>query len=87
MTELIQGCHPGFVCPLASAQSIRLARPADLAVALTQGRIQLLGLFEGFERALGPDGMRIARDTAVNLPLWELGHIGWFEEYWLSRNG
>ena len=87
MTELIQGCHPELVCPPGSAQSIRLAGPADLVVALTQGRIQLLGLFEGFERALGPDGMRIARDTAVNLPLWELGHIGWFEEFWLSRNG
>ena len=22
----------------------------------------------------------------VNPPLWELGHIGWFQEYWLARN-
>ena len=85
MPELIPVSHPEFFNPSTSAQAIRLAGPADLAVALTQGRIQLLGFFEGFERALGPDGMRIARDTAVNLPLWELGHIGWFEEYWLSR--
>jgi len=22
----------------------------------------------------------------LNPPLWELGHIGWFQEYWLARN-
>ena len=50
------------------------------------GRAQLLALFDGFERALGRDGLRIAFDPVLNLPLWELGHIGWFEEYWLARH-
>lgn len=70
----------------ASASAIRHAGPAELAAALTHGREQLLALFEGFERALGPQGLRIAPDPVVNLPLWELGHIGWFEEFWIARN-
>lgn len=66
---------------------MRHAGPAELEVALTSGRDRLLALFAGFERALGPDGLRIAFDPVLNLPLWELGHVGWFEEHWLSRNG
>ena len=65
---------------------IRHAGPHALVEALRSGREQQLALFEGFERALGRDGLRIAFDPVLNLPLWELGHIGWFEEYWLSRN-
>lgn len=65
---------------------MRMAGPADIEAALTESRAQLLSLFEGFEHALGPDGLRIAQDAVMNLPLWELGHIGWFEEFWLSRN-
>lgn len=71
---------------LTQAEAIRQAGPADIAVALCRGRAQLLALFDGFERALGPDGLRIAQDVTMNLPLWELGHIGWFEEFWLARN-
>ena len=83
------------VIPLADAKAassaaaygqIRRAGRTALAAALRSGRAQLLALFEGFERALGRDGLHIAFDPLLNLPLWELGHIGWFEEYWLSRN-
>lgn len=71
----------------SSAQAdIRRAGAGELAAALRSGRKQQLALFEGFERALGSSGLRIACDPVLNLPLWELGHIGWFEEYWLSRN-
>ena len=65
---------------------LRHAGPRELEAALASGRSQLLQLFDGFERALGSDGLHIAFDPVLNLPLWELGHIGWFEEYWLSRN-
>jgi len=70
----------------AAGLAMRHAGPADLEAALAAGRARLLALFDGFRRALGPDGLRIAQDPAVNLPLWELGHIGWFEEVWLARN-
>ena len=65
---------------------LRHAGSRELEAALASGRAQLLQLFDGFERAFGSDGLRIAFDPVLNLPLWELGHIGWFEEYWLSRN-
>lgn len=86
MSELIQAKQePGSRDPAGSAV-IRRAGPAELEAALTRGREQLLGLFEGFERALGPRGLHIALDPVVNLPLWEFGHIGWFEEFWIARN-
>ncbi|MBC7954925.1 MAG: ergothioneine biosynthesis protein EgtB [Cytophagales bacterium] len=70
----------------AVSGDIRHAGPATLDQALRAGRDQLLTLFDGFERALGPGGLQVAFDPVLNLPLWELGHIGWFEEFWLARN-
>lgn len=69
-----------------AAIDLRQAGPAVLESALTAQRAELLALFDGFEAALGGAGLRIAFDPVLNLPLWELGHIGWFEEYWLARN-
>lgn len=68
------------------ADRMRHAGPVELEAALVAGRARLLALFDGLERALGTNGMRIAHDPVLNLPLWELGHTGWFEEHWLSRN-
>lgn len=68
------------------AQSMRHADAARLESALSEGRARLLAMFDGFERALGACGLRIAFDPVLNLPLWELGHIGWFEEWWIARN-
>ncbi len=28
----------------------------------------------------------VPRRPSLNPPLWELGHIGWFQEYWIARN-
>jgi gamma-glutamyl hercynylcysteine S-oxide synthase len=25
-------------------------------------------------------------DTGLNPPLWELGHVGWFQDHWVARN-
>ena len=68
------------------AERMRHAGPTELEAALVSGRHRLLALFDGFERALGEGGLRITFDSVLNLPLWELGHIGWFEEHWLARN-
>ncbi|MEO7851655.1 MAG: selenoneine synthase SenA [Rubrivivax sp.] len=64
---------------------MRHADAALLARSLAQGRQQLLGLFGAYEQALGDASMRVPVHEQLNLPLWELGHIGWFEEYWLAR--
>ncbi len=44
-----------------------------------------LDLFDRVRRALGAR-LDIAYAEEVNPPLWELGHVGWFEEFWISRN-
>ncbi|MGI4778930.1 MAG: selenoneine synthase SenA [Janthinobacterium lividum] len=86
MNGLISERASGGSRRVSRGEAMRRAGPAEIEAALADGRARLLGLFDGFERALGPHGLRIALQTSVNLPLWELGHTGWFEEFWLSRN-
>ena len=65
-----------------------MARHADratLAAALVDARERTLKQFAAFERALDP-GMRVPCTPELNLPLWELGHIGWFADWWIARN-
>ncbi len=65
-----------------------MARHADratLASALVDARERTLKQFAAFEAALGP-GLRVPCTTELNLPLWELGHIGWFADRWVARN-
>ena len=53
--------------------------------ALIAARKRTLAQAAQWSTALGPD-MRVPCDPGLNLPLWELGHIGWFQEYWIGRN-
>ena len=62
---------------------MRNADAVQIEAALAEGRAQLLAMFAGLEAA---GGLRFDIDPVLNLPLWELGHIGWFEEWWLARN-
>jgi EgtB-related family protein len=65
-----------------------MARHADratLASALVDARERTLRQFAAFETALGP-GLRVPCTPELNLPLWELGHIGWFADWWIARN-
>lgn len=50
---------------------------------LDAARVRTLSLIAGFtgEQWLGPEL------DIVNPPLWELGHLGWFEEFWCLRRG
>ena len=41
---------------------------------------------DAYADALEPANMRIAYQPIVNPPLWELGHVAWFQEYWIGRN-
>src|SRR5262245_55653790 len=55
---------------------------ADLAQLLTDARARTLALFEGLtgEQLLGP------YLPIVNPPLWEIGHVAWFQERWALRH-
>lgn len=71
--------------PIDEAQDMRHADAGLLATALQQGRANLLALLDTYQQALPDAALRVPQDASLNLPLWELGHIGWFEEFWLSR--
>ncbi len=52
-----------------------------LSAMLDVARARTLALVQGFsaEQWLGP------KLSIVNPPLWEIGHLGWFQEYWCLR--
>jgi len=56
-----------------------------LAEALQDARARTLALFAAYEAAL-PPGLPVPCTPELNPPRWELGHVGWFQEWWLARN-
>ena len=70
------------------------ARPLDLtarrgdatalAAALQASRHDTLLHTDRLLQAL--PSLQVPQRAALNPPLWELGHIGWFQEFWLARN-
>lgn len=71
--------------PLDDPIRIRTADGALLQRALAATRARTLGLFAALRAALG-ERLAIGYAEEVNPPLWELGHVGWFEEFWIARN-
>ncbi len=71
--------------PIDDPERIRHADAALLERALGTQRAKTLSLFAGLRNALG-DKLDIPYSEAVNPPLWELGHVAWFEEFWIARN-
>ncbi len=67
-----------------SGDAARRAEAAALARALLATRKDTLAMFEEVRRLRG--GLEVPYDPRLNPPLWELGHVGWFQEYWTSRN-
>jgi iron(II)-dependent oxidoreductase len=61
--------------PLAALDATMLAE--DLKESRSRSA-RIAGAFHG-ERLLGP------KLTIVNPPLWEIGHLGWFQERWCLR--
>ncbi|MDP3192476.1 selenoneine synthase SenA [Rhodoferax sp.] len=67
------------------AQAARTADAPALAQHLRASRAHTLALLEAYEAALGPL-LTVPCSPQLNPPLWEVGHIGWFQEFWLARN-
>lgn len=61
----------------------RFAAPAALAQLLKEMRAVTLALLDAYADA---NMLQLPYEEALNPPLWELGHVGWFQEYWISRN-
>ena len=62
---------------------MRQANAKELTAALQELRAHTLSSFRAYERA---NQLHIPYKTEFNPPLWELGHIAWFQEYWIARN-
>ena len=72
----------GLSGPVHSA--VRTAGPAALAQALQSTRARTLGLMQAWQDVL-PD-LSVPPLSGMNPPLWEWGHIAWFQEWWTVRN-
>ncbi len=60
-----------------------------LSLALMDARnhtLHLLGQLESAVGRAGTGGVVVPIKPELNPPLWTLGHIGWFQEWWIARN-
>ena len=65
---------------------MRQAGKGLLSLALMDARNHTLRWIGAYEEALETTGLRVPLVDELNPPVWELGHVGWFQEYWTSRN-
>lgn len=65
---------------------MRHAGAEVLSLALMDARNHTLQLFAQFQNALEAQDFVVPQWPTLNPPLWELGHIGWFQEWWIGRN-
>jgi gamma-glutamyl hercynylcysteine S-oxide synthase len=65
---------------------MRRAGKELLSLALMDSRNHTLRWIGAYESALADASLRVPALPELNPPLWELGHIGWFQEYWIARN-
>jgi gamma-glutamyl hercynylcysteine S-oxide synthase len=65
---------------------MRRADKGLLSLALMDARNHTLRWINACERALREPPLGVPELPELNPPLWELGHIGWFQEHWIGRN-
>ena len=65
---------------------MRRAGRGLLSVALMDARNHTLQLAGQLAKTLEASDFRVPLLVELNPPLWELGHIGWFQEWWITRN-
>ena len=71
---------------LIDSSKVREAGRDVLSLALMDARNHTLHLFTQFQSALEASDFAVPLLPTLNPPLWELGHVGWFQEYWIGRN-
>jgi iron(II)-dependent oxidoreductase len=65
--------------------SFRQMGPRALDAALQDARRHTLGLFDALAGAGYGQAAQVPRLAVLNPPLWELGHIAWFAEWFVLR--
>ena len=75
--------------PLARAgwPDFSLYRPHPQAKSLRDWLGEACGLTRVLTQFLGSESPAVPLLQIVNPPLWEFGHIAWFQEFWLHRGG
>lgn len=71
--------------PTAAAEALRRGGREALRAALQRERARTLSLVEAYVRALGP-ALAVPYAPGLNPPLWEWGHVAWFQQWWIGRN-
>jgi gamma-glutamyl hercynylcysteine S-oxide synthase len=61
----------------------RNATADQIAMSLRDLRSRTLQVFDAYVAA---GATLVPYAPELNPPLWELGHIGWYQEYWIQRN-
>lgn len=69
----------------AESLALRHGAAAQVREALLVARRRTLALADRVADALGPRP-QVPYAPELNPPLWELGHVGWFQEWWIARN-
>lgn len=75
-----------FEAPPIESSQMRRAGKGLLSLALMDSRNHTLRWMSAIETALSQPGMSVPPLAELNPPLWSLGHLGWYQEYWVSRN-
>ncbi|MEO7623691.1 MAG: hypothetical protein ABIS30_11565 [Gallionella sp.] len=65
--------------------SFRNASATQLAAALQDARNYTLALFDQFQSSGLDNIAQVPFLSIINPPLWELGHIAWFVEWFVLR--
>lgn len=73
---------PGY----SAAEALRSGGRELVRRALLAARQRTLALAQVYAQALQADALRVPYRPTLNPPLWELGHIAWFQEWWIGRN-
>jgi gamma-glutamyl hercynylcysteine S-oxide synthase len=66
-------------------ESFRTATPAQLSAALQDARNYTLAMVNAFAAAGYDNIANVPRLQIINPPLWELGHLSWFAEWYVLR--
>ncbi len=69
-----------------AATALRHGGADGLTQALRDSRRDTLATFALYEAALAASDLAVPYHPQINPPRWELGHIGWFQDWWLGRN-
>ena len=77
--------HPVPTMNSSPAIAARSGGRAILAAALRDSRQRTLALLDAYVDKLG-ETLVVPYSTQLNPPLWEAGHVAWFQDYWVARN-